>query len=94
MAITCCKSDIIEATAAKTGIDKDVVAKVLTEAMAAIIHAASRDAIVKINNFGTFTPVLRAARKARNPRTGEMIDVPPKNTCKFAPSDYFSQRMN
>lgn len=39
-----------------------------------------------IHGFGTFTVVERAARTARNPTTGEPIQVPAKRTVKFKPA--------
>jgi nucleoid DNA-binding protein len=38
---------------------------------------------VEIRNFGIFQSVDRAARVARNPRTGERIPVPPRKAIKF-----------
>ena len=44
------------------------------------------DGKVTLVGFGTFKIVLRAARKARNPQTGEAIDVPAKMVPKFKAS--------
>jgi len=44
------------------------------------------DGKVTLVGFGTFKIVLRAARKARNPQTGEPIDVPAKFVPKFKAS--------
>lgn len=38
---------------------------------------------VSITGFGTFSVKQRAARKARNPRTGAMVDVPAMKAPKF-----------
>jgi len=38
---------------------------------------------VSISGFGTFSVKERKARKARNPRTGEMVDVPAMRAPKF-----------
>lgn len=38
---------------------------------------------VNIFGFGTFCVVKRAARKGRNPRTGEVVKVKAKKTAKF-----------
>jgi DNA-binding protein HU-beta len=40
---------------------------------------------VTIRNFGTFTVVKRASRKGRNPRTGEVIEIPSVNAVRFLP---------
>jgi len=44
------------------------------------------DGKVTLVGFGTFSIVQRKARKARNPQTGEAIDVPAKFVPKFKPS--------
>jgi DNA-binding protein HU-beta len=40
---------------------------------------------VSISGFGTFKPVKRAARKGRNPRTGEEIRIAESTSVKFTP---------
>lgn len=40
-------------------------------------------------NFGTFKVTKRAARKGRNPRTGDEIKIKASKTIKFAPSPKF-----
>lgn len=41
---------------------------------------------VRINNFGTFKLKTRPARKGRNPKTGETIDIEEKQVITFKPS--------
>lgn len=41
---------------------------------------------ISIPKFGKFEAFVKPARKARNPRTGESIDVPEKLSVKFKPS--------
>lgn len=38
---------------------------------------------VQLPGFGTFSVSERAARKGRNPATGESIDIPARNVVKF-----------
>lgn len=44
---------------------------------------------ITLPNFGTFKIVERAARKGRNPATGEEIDIAASKTVKFTPSRAF-----
>lgn len=44
---------------------------------------------VKIKDLGTFTPTMTKARKGRNPKTGEVIEIAPRKTIKFKPSPNF-----
>ena len=41
---------------------------------------------VPLFGLGKIIPVKRAARKGRNPRTGEAIDLPVRKAAKFQPS--------
>jgi DNA-binding protein HU-beta len=41
---------------------------------------------VSIAGFGIFTAKMRAARTARNPRTGEAVQVPAQRVAKFKAS--------
>ncbi|MGL5690418.1 MAG: HU family DNA-binding protein [Bacteroidales bacterium] len=40
---------------------------------------------VSIHGFGTFKKVHKAAKKCRNPRTGEELMTEPKDVVKFKP---------
>jgi len=59
------------------------------EAYDAIIGAMAEElgngGSVTLRNFGTFTVTTRKARKGRNPRTGEAIDIPASKAVKFKP---------
>lgn len=47
---------------------------------------ARSDGKYAIAGFGAFTVSARAARKGRNPRTGEEIDIPAAKVLKFKPA--------
>lgn len=53
---------------------------------AKIIAREAKEARVTIQGFGSFTWVTKKARTARNPKTGEAVDVPAKETLKFKAS--------
>lgn len=48
---------------------------------------------IELRNFGVFEVKQRKARKARNPRTGERVDVPPKNVVTFKPGKEMEERV-
>ena len=43
------------------------------------------DRRIELRNFGVFEVKMRAARKARNPRTGGQVEVPAKFVVTFKP---------
>jgi DNA-binding protein HU-beta len=56
--------------------------KVLNEA-ADIIKAKVGEGRITLLGFGTFKVKTRAARKGRNPATGESLDIPEKRVISF-----------
>ena len=48
---------------------------------------------IELRNFGVFEVKLRKARKARNPRTGDKVDVPPKHVVTFKPGKEMEERV-
>jgi nucleoid DNA-binding protein len=71
-------SESIDETQLKT---KEIVQQTFD----AIVKTLVRDGRIELRNFGVFEVKRRKARKARNPRTGEKVDVPPKNVVTFKP---------
>ena len=49
---------------------------------------------IKINGFGNFSRVLRKQRKGRNPFTGEIVEIPPKQSVSFKPSKCLLAKVN
>ncbi|MFC2954028.1 HU family DNA-binding protein [Marinicaulis aureus] len=50
------------------------------------LKRARKDGKYTIGTFGTFTISRRSARKGRNPRTGEEIDIKESKSLRFRPS--------
>jgi len=73
-------ADILGLTQLKT---KEIVQKTFDAIIETLVH--NSDHRIELRNFGVFEVKQRAARKARNPRTGERVDVPPKNVVTFKP---------
>jgi len=51
----------------------------------AITDALARGERLILVGFGTFRVIKRKARRGRNPRTGETIQMPAKKVAKFVP---------
>ena len=49
---------------------------------------------VTFTGFGSFKVVKRAARKGRNPRTGEEIEIPAGNAIRFTPGKTLKDAVN
>ena len=80
------KKDLTNVVAEEAGITKKDANLVIGTVIEGIKKGLLTDKKVTLVGFGTFSVVERAARKARNPKTGEPIDVPRKMVPKFKPS--------
>ncbi len=72
------KADIVEQIANATGLTKRDVAVVVDLLLETISKALAEREHIEIRGFGSFKVKTRRARVARNPRTGERVDVPEK----------------
>ncbi len=77
------KTDIINAMAEKAGFSKNDAKKALDSFMDAIQEGLAKGEKISIVGFGTFEVAQREARIAKNPRTGETINVPARKVVKF-----------
>lgn len=87
------KSELIEEVAKTVNTKKDAQAAV-DSVFAAIVQALKKEEAVAIAGFGTFKVGKRAARKGRNPRTGEEIDIKATNVPKFVPGKALKEAIN
>ena len=69
------KMEIVDGVAERTGLKKSDVAKVIDEALGEIRGSLDRGESVSLRGFGNFKVTETAARKGRNPQTGEEIDI-------------------
>ncbi|UCG92117.1 MAG: HU family DNA-binding protein [candidate division WOR-3 bacterium] len=79
------KAELIEKMAARAKISKRAANIALDTFVEAVTNALKRGDRVALVGFGTFTVAKRKARTARNPRTGETVQVPAKRAPKFKP---------
>ena len=82
------KQELVSAIAQNAELSKKSAEKALAAAIDAITKALAEGDKVQVVGFGTFEVRERAARKGKNPRTGEMIDIAAsKNTNILASAD-------
>ena len=78
------KSELIEKIAEKVdGLSKKQTEVVVETIFESIKESLAKGGKVEIRGFGNFRLRSRNARKARNPKTGEAVDVPPKKVPYF-----------
>ncbi|MCI0463104.1 MAG: integration host factor subunit beta [Gemmataceae bacterium] len=69
------------------------VKEIVQKTFDAIVETLIREKRIELRNFGVFEVKRRKARKARNPRTGEKVDVEPKNVVTFKPGKEMEERV-
>lgn len=79
------KKEIVKEIAEQLGMTQLQTKEVVQKTFDAIVDTLVETGRIELRNFGVFEVKQRAARKARNPRTGERVDVPPKNVVTFKP---------
>lgn len=81
--ITMNKQGIVEAVHAKIGGTKVQAEQAVETMIDAIVSTLKKNGEVSIAGLGIFSTKTRAARQARNPRTGETIQVAAMRVPKF-----------
>ena len=69
------RSELCARVAAATSLSKADAVAATGAVFSAIADALARGEAVSIARFGTFTTRERAARRGRNPRTGEAVHI-------------------
>jgi len=77
------KSELIDKIASGVGLNKADATKALDTTLNSIRASLKKGQKVTLVGFGTFSVVKRKSRKGRNPRTGDVINIPAAKTPKF-----------
>jgi len=79
------KKEIVKKISEDIGLTQLKTKDIVQRTLDAIIHTLVSEGRIELRNFGVFEVKRRAPRKARNPRTGDKVFVPPKNVVTFKP---------
>jgi DNA-binding protein HU-beta/integration host factor subunit beta len=87
------KKDIVRTISEEVGLTQQQTKEIVQKTFDAIIESLVRERRIELRNFGVFEVKPRAARKARNPRTGEQVEVPRKHVVTFKPGKYMEAKV-
>ena len=79
------KKEIVKTISEKLGMTQLRTKEIVQHTFEAIIETLVEDERIELRNFGVFEVKKRAARRARNPKTGARVDVPEKFVVTFKP---------
>ncbi len=87
------KKEIVKQISDRIGLTQLKTKEIVQLTFDAIVDTLLADRRIELRNFGVFEVKLRKARKARNPRTGDKVDVPPKHVVTFKPGKEMEERV-
>jgi len=88
------KKEIVRTISEEIGLTQMKTKEIVQKTFDAIIEALVTEKRIEFRNFGVFEVKKRAARQARNPKTGEKVIVPEKYVVTFKPGKEMEERVS
>ena len=88
------KRDLVERVAAEHELTGRFARELVDGIFDMITGAVQKGEEVSLFGFGTFKVAERAARKGRNPQTGEAVKIAASKTVKFKPATSLKAGLN
>ena len=88
---TVTKKEIVRFISDDLNLSQQDVKRVVQKTFDSVIDALAKEGRIELRNFGVFEVKQRKARKARNPRTGDEVQVPSKRVVTFKPGKEMEQ---
>lgn len=87
------KKEIVKTISEEIGLTQLKTKEIVQKTFDAIVETLVEEKRIELRNFGVFEVKKRAARKARNPRTGAKVYVPEKYVVTFKPGKEMEARV-
>ncbi len=87
------KKEIVKTISEEIGLTQLKTKEIVQKTFDAIVETLVSEGRIELRNFGVFEVKKRAARKARNPRTGDKVLVPEKYVVTFKPGKEMEARV-
>jgi DNA-binding protein HU-beta/integration host factor subunit beta len=87
------KKDMAKAIADEMGLTHGQATEVIQRVLDGITETLCEEGRLELRNFGVFEVQDRKPRTARNPRTGETVQVPAKRVVSFKPGRVMAERI-
>lgn len=87
------KKEIVKRISDRSGLTQLKTKEIVQWTFDAIIETLITEKRIELRNFGVFEVKRREARKARNPRTGDPVEVGPKNVVTFQPGKEMEEQV-
>jgi nucleoid DNA-binding protein len=87
------KKEIVKNISEEIGLTQLKTKEIVQKTFDAIVETLVTEGRIELRNFGVFEVKRRAPRKARNPKTGDKVDVPAKYVVTFKPGKEMEERV-
>lgn len=87
------KKEIVKQISDKIGLTQLKTKEIVQQTFDAIVETLLEERRIELRNFGVFEVKRRKPRKARNPRTGERVDVEAKYVVTFKPGKEMEEKV-
>jgi integration host factor subunit beta len=92
--LTITKKELVDRIAENTHTKRLIVKPVIQSFLDEIISELAKNNRLEFRDFGVFEPRVRAARKARNPKTQEEVGVPAARVVRFKAGRIMKQKIS
>lgn len=88
------KADLVEIVAEEAEMTKKDVEQLIEIIFESIVDSLNKGEKIELRGFGSFRVRHRNARKGRNPKTGEPVEIPAKRVAYFKPGKDLKDMIN
>ena len=88
------QTELIEQVADEANLTKTQTQDVVRALLKTIVKVVAGGDKVTLLGFGSFEPKVRSAREGRNPKTGEILQIPAATVPAFSAGKTFREAVN
>lgn len=88
------KADLVETVAKEAEMTKKDAEQLVEIIFDSIVGSLNKGEKIELRGFGSFRVRERDARKGRNPKTGEAVNIPAKRVAYFKPGKELKELIN
>ncbi len=88
------KADLVEKVSVEAEMTKKDAEQLVEIVFDSIVGSLNKGEKIELRGFGSFRVRERNARKGRNPKTGEAVNIPAKRVAYFKPGKELKELIN
>lgn len=88
------KTDLVNYIAEETGLTKADTMRALDAMINGVVSGLKKEGKVTLTGFTTFTAKAKPAKKGRNPKTGEVVNIPARTAVTIKAGSKLKDALN